>query len=235
VQPKPSKLLKLLRTAWQPVSKVFDSFNSFPLLSLLIFVPVWIVDRIFGFNLEWTVFPFLGVGQTVVMLFSGNIKGALLSAVISEGLAVGIYYFVPAFIFPTLVNGLVYLWVLWAVYLIQCVAKIEEAKDKLKKDKESGKKDEQDINIDTTVSKSYYIVFGIYVLYDLLIRTTYSREWYKLGAHTVAWSLPLLPLFVGFIEDMLKDLKKKSSGDEVDNGGGSRSTVAEESNSETTN
>ncbi len=214
---------------------MFDSFNSFPLLSLLIFVPVWIVDRVFGFNLEWTVFPFLGIAQTVVMLVSGNVKGALLSAVISEGLATAIYYLVPAFFFSTLVNSVVYLWVLWAVYLIQCVAKIEEAKDKQKKDKENGKTDEQgqDINIDTTVSKSYYIVFGIYVVYDLLIRTTYSREWYKLGAHAVAWSLPLLPLFVGFIEDMLADLRKKSSGDK-ENGGGSRFTVAEENNAAST-
>jgi hypothetical protein len=240
IEPKPSKVLKLLKAAWRPLGKLFDSFNSFPMLSLLVFVPIWIIDRIFGFNIEWTVFPFLGIAQTVVMLVSGNIKGSVLSAVISEALAMLIYYLVPASIFPTLVNSVTYLWVLWAVYLIQCVAKIEEAKEKLKKDKESGKTEELDkeINIDTTVSKSYYIVFGSYVVYDLLIRTTYSKEWYNLGAHTVAWSLPLLPIFVGFIDDMMSDLKKKSNGDESNNNekenGGSRYTVAEDNNTNST-
>jgi hypothetical protein len=232
--------LKLLKAAWRPLGKLFDSFNSFPMLSLLVFVPIWIIDRIFAFNVEWTVFPFLGIAQTVVMLVSGNIKGSVLSAVISEALALLIYYLVPASIFPTLVNSVTYLWVLWAVYLIQCVAKIEEAKEKLKKDKESGKTEELDkeINIDTTVSKSYYIVFGSYVVYDLFSRTTYSKEWYNLGAHTVAWSLPLLPIFVGFIDDMMSDLKKKSNGDESSNNekenGGSRSTVAEDNTNSTT-
>jgi hypothetical protein len=153
----------------------------------------------------------LSLVQLTFLVISGKLSILFISIGICELASFLIYYLTPTRLFPYLINGVVYFWILLIIHLFECINSLEKTplqssnvRSSLSTNQNSSQQHSQ-ISL-LPLKLNYLFTFILLHLIDIHLRTIHFAEWYKLGAHTVGYTPLLIPLYVGLFDEINPNL-----------------------------
>jgi hypothetical protein len=200
------------------VQFVAQRISLWPLLCPILFLPVYLIDFLFGIALEWLIFLGLSFAQMFFLIKNGKLLASVFSFAVCEILSWIIYFAIPTRVFSHFVNSVVYTWVLLVVHLFETVVPRQSNPNNPKVESHSSTGN----NCSTfgnekapflPLKLSYLCTLVALLTNDYFVRTLYFAKWYKLGAHVVGFTVLFVPVYIGFFDDF-----KEITGNDDKNG-----------------